>query len=194
MELCLIRHGRTEANEKKLYCGHTDLPLSEGGKEELIALKKQSIYPLPVGMFFASGLLRTEQTIDILYGNVGRIAVPDIVEYHFGLFEMKSYEELKERDDYQAWITDETGVVPCPGGESKQQVEKRVIEGYTCILDKALQAGSNSAFVSCHGGTIACIMEYLCPKSKNFFGWQPQPGRGYALSYISERFQGYTKI
>ena len=35
MTIYLIRHGKTEANEKRLYCGSTDLPLSEAGREEL---------------------------------------------------------------------------------------------------------------------------------------------------------------
>ena len=38
MTIYLIRHGKTEANEKHLYCGSTDLPLSEAGKEELCKL------------------------------------------------------------------------------------------------------------------------------------------------------------
>ena len=35
MSIYLIRHGRTEANEKWLYCGSTDLSLSEKGRKEL---------------------------------------------------------------------------------------------------------------------------------------------------------------
>ena len=194
MEIHLIRHGKTLANEKKLYCGQTDLPLSETGREDIISLKNQRTYPPPAEIFFTSGLLRAEQTLEILYGNVGRITVPDIAEYHFGLFEMKSYEELKERNDYQAWITDEAGGVSCPGGASKQQFTERIIEGYAGILDKALQAGNNSVFISCHGGTITCVMEHLMPGQKNFYEWQPQPGRGYTLTYISGQFQGYAKI
>ena len=31
----LIRHGRTEANEKHFYCGSTDLPLTEAGRASL---------------------------------------------------------------------------------------------------------------------------------------------------------------
>ena len=40
----LIRHGRTEANEKHLYCGSSDLPLSVSGAEEL--KKLTAIYQL----------------------------------------------------------------------------------------------------------------------------------------------------
>ena len=35
MIIYLIRHGKTRANEKHLYCGSTDLSLSDAGKEEL---------------------------------------------------------------------------------------------------------------------------------------------------------------
>ena len=194
-ELHLIRHGKTLANEKKLYCGQTDLPLSESGAEELISLKNQGIYPswprMCDGLFFTSGLIRTEQTADIICGNVHRTAAPDIAEFKFGLFEMQSYDELKDREDYQAWITDETGDFQCPGGESKNQFVKRIVDAFNSILD---QAGDCSAVAVCHGGTIACIMEYLYPNEKNFYGWQPKPGRGYTLVYESRRLKLYRTI
>jgi alpha-ribazole phosphatase len=193
MEIHLIRHGKTTANEQRLYCGQTDLPLSENGAEEIAMLKKREIYPL-ADMFFTSGLLRAEQTLDIIYGEASRKAVPDIAEFKFGLFEMKSYEELKEQDNYQAWITDETGNVGCPHGENKNQFEKRVINGFNSIVDEVRQTACDSAFVSCHGGTIACIMEYLCPNTHNFYEWQPKPGCGYTLGYVSGQLHVYKKI
>ena len=193
MEIHLIRHGKTIANEQRLYCGAADLPLSENGKKEIAELKNQGIYP-SADLYFTSGLLRTEQTIDIIYGNVQRKIIPDIAEYKFGLFEMKSYEDLKEQDDYQAWITDETGDFECPGGESKNQFNKRVTDGFNSILEEVRQVENCSAFVSCHGGTIACIMEYLFPNTQNFYEWQPKPGRGYTLVYDSGRLHIYKKI
>ena len=193
MDISLIRHGKTTANEKRLYCGQTDLPLSESGTEEIVLLKQQGIYP-PAEIFFTSGLLRTEQTLDIIYGKINRRSVSDIAEFKFGLFEMKSYEELKDRKDYQAWISDETGDFKCPQGESKNQFEKRVINGFNYILNELLQDKINSAFIVCHGGTIASIMEYLYPNTQNFYEWQPKPGHGYTLTYVSERLQIYKNI
>ena len=35
MKILLLRHGITEANEKHLYCGSTDLPLSPAGRAAL---------------------------------------------------------------------------------------------------------------------------------------------------------------
>ena len=37
--LYLIRHGKTEANEQHLYCGSTDLSLSDTGRAELERLR-----------------------------------------------------------------------------------------------------------------------------------------------------------
>ena len=194
MEIHLIRHGKTLANEKNLYYGQTDLPLSENGAEELVLLKNQGIYPASADMFFTSGLLRTEQTIDIIYGKVGRTRVPGIAEYNFGLFEMKSHDELKDREDYQAWLSDETDETECPGGESKNRFIRRVIEGYSSVLSKVINSGSVSAFVSCHGGTIVCVMEHLQPDMNNFYNWLPQPGRGYTLIYAEGQFCKYKNL
>jgi len=185
-----VRHGKTQANEQRLYCGRTDLPLSEEGAAEIVGFKDQGIYPPPAELtFYTSGLLRTEQTLDLIYGPVERIAVPDLAELQFGAFEMKSYEDLKERDDYQAWITDETGDVACPGGESKNRFQKRAIQAF----DK-LASQSRPAFVSCHGGVIVCIMDTIFPNQRNFYEWQPQPGHGYTLIYTEGQLHKYTNL
>ena len=194
MTVHLLRHGKTQANEKKLYCGYTDLPLSENGVGELIALKNQGIYPPAADIYFTSGLLRTSQTLESIYGRVNQTPVPAIAEYNFGHFEMKSYEDLKHQAHYQAWITDETGDVSCPNGESKNQARARVLDGYAQIVETVRQAGHKSAMIACHGGTIVFIMEFLQPGVKHFYEWQPQPGRGYSLLYGPEGLCTYKSI
>ena len=123
MKITLIRHGMTEANEKHLYCGKTDIPLSEAGIAQLESLKEEEAYPVsPEGLFVTSGLLRCRQTLEILYGDVESVTEPDLQEMDFGVFEMHSYEELKNRDDYQAWITGDNEKNVTPGGESGAQM------------------------------------------------------------------------
>jgi alpha-ribazole phosphatase len=75
MHIHLIRHGKTTANEQKLYCGATNIPLSDNGITELLELKEQGVYPKDVAIYFTSGLLRTGQTLDLLYGMVHRKAL-----------------------------------------------------------------------------------------------------------------------
>jgi alpha-ribazole phosphatase len=178
MQIHLVRHGKTAANEKRLYCGQTDLPLSENGFREIALLTKQGIYP-PADIFFTSGFLRAEQTLQLIRGEVNRIADPRLAEFNFGLFEMKSHDELKDSADYQAWITDETGNAECPRGESNRQFETRVLAGYNAVVEETSK--KSSALVVCHGGVIACIMAHLHPGTRNFYEWLPEPGRGYTL-------------
>jgi len=192
MEIHLIRHGKTMANEQKLYCSTTDLPLSETGVDELLNLQKQGIYPKSSNLYYTSGLLRTEQTLELLYDSVKRTTIPALAEFNFGDFEMKSYETLKEQDDYKAWITDKTGLVACPNGDSKQEFIHRCMQAYT-QMELDTQNVSNSLII-CHGGVIACIMEFLFPATRNFYEWQPETGRGYTIAYTKGNLKSYKKI
>jgi len=191
MQIHLIRHGKTTANEQKMYCGATDLPLSDNGIAELKELKQQGIYPKSTDLYFTSGLMRTEQTLGLLYGSVRREALPQLAEFNFGDFEMKNYEMLKEQADYQKWITDEEGRVFCPNGDSGQSFARRVIDGYNQLITSTQ---SKSALAVVHGGVIACIMEHLFPNTRNFYEWQPKPGRGYTLTYTANGLKLYQTI
>ena len=69
-KIYLIRHGITEGNEKRWYYGGADLPLTEGGKQTLRALAEKGVYPrLPEDAdLYTTGLARTEETCEILFG------------------------------------------------------------------------------------------------------------------------------
>lgn len=178
LNLYLLRHGKTLANEKKLYCGVTDLPLSEKGIEELALLKEKISYP-EAEKYFTSGALRANDTIGILYENKDFEEVKGFFEYNFGDFEMKSYEELKDNKDYINWITDKSLSFKCPGGESKEEYRKRIKEEFVIFIKKIKDV--NSALVISHGGTIGTILEEFYDSNKSFYEWQPSYGRGYKL-------------
>ena len=180
MTIYLIRHGRTEANEKHLYCGSSDLPLSESGMN---ALRKKH-YRISADRFLTSGMKRTEQTLRLLFGEVAHEADPRLREVDFGDFELRSYEELKENPDYQAWITGDNERNVPPNGESGAQMTERVLEAYRELEDR----GETCVLIA-HGGVIAAIMAHLFPREgKNRYQWQPKPGEGYALSDGSYRY------
>lgn len=170
--LYLIRHGRTEANERHLYCGSTDLPLSPSGAEALKALH----YDIENARFLTSGMLRTEQTLALLFGEVPHEADPRFREIDFGIFEMHSYEELKDDPQYQAWITGDNFRNVPPNGESGEAMTRRVLEAFHSLPD------TDTVLIT-HGGVIAAIMEDAFPEEgKNRYQWQPSPGRGYAIT------------
>ena len=192
MQIHIIRHGMTSAIEKGLYYGQTDLPLSERGISGIKDLINQDIYPNDIGMFFTSGLCRTVETLELIYGSIQSQAIPELKELNLGQFEMKSHDELAGRRDYQNWINDSTGFVICPGGESRQQFIQRIMTGFDLLLDKSRNV-ENSLVVS-HGGVISSIMGRLFPNVQHFYGWQPEPGRGYTLIYKQSILKEYKEI
>ena len=192
MKIHIIRHGSTLANEKKLYCGQTDLPLSRKGIDEINQYKKMGIYPKTPDLFFVSNLTRTKETLSLIYGSVDGVPLPQFAEFNFGEFEMKSYEELKEQPEYQAWAYDEAGLTPCPDGECKAQFTQRVLEGFEVLTRKA--TGANEIFVVSHGGVIVSIMEYLFSDAFHFYQWLPKTGRGYTLIRSINKGYKYKKI
>ena len=172
-ELYIIRHGQTEANEKHQYCGASDLPLSGAGAAALYGIR----YDIPPCRFITSGMRRTEQTLQLLFGDVPHAQDVRFREIHFGEYELHTYEELKDRQDYQQWISKDGQTAP-PDGENTEAFQRRVLDGLRdlLILDEP-------AVLVAHGGVIALIMEYLFPeKGKNRYQWQPQPGGGYRIT------------
>lgn len=170
MIVYLIRHGKTEANEKYLYCGSTDLSLSDGGKEEL----KNVHYNVKNVRFLSSGMKRANETLQILFGDVTYEVDPRFREVDFGIFEMHSYEQLKNTPEYQAWLAGDNDANIPPNGESGLQMNARVLAAFSEIKDDTC--------IITHGGCIASIMEHLFPgEGKNRYEWQPKNGRGYII-------------
>lgn len=175
--LYLIRHGKTEANLRHSYCGSTDLPLSEAGREELKGLH----YEIANVRFLTSGMLRAEQTLAALFGDVPHEKRPAFREVDFGVFEMHTYEELKNDPAYLDWITGDNMANVPPKGESGNQMLARVL----AALQELRQ--EDTVLVT-HGGVIAAIMEHLFPEeNKSRYQWQPDPGHGYLIEGNSYR-------
>ena len=181
MTVYLIRHGMTEANEKRLYCGSTDIPLSDTGREALSHLR----YTVSCKKYLTSGMLRTEETLQLLFGEVPHEKDHRFREVDFGDFEMKSYEMLKDDAAYQDWICGENEKNAPPHGESGDAMTKRVLEAYRDVQN----SGEDTVIVT-HGGVIAAIMQSLFPnEGKHRYAWQPKPGHGYAVTE-----NGYREI
>ncbi|MBQ9168321.1 MAG: histidine phosphatase family protein [Oscillospiraceae bacterium] len=178
MTVYLIRHGRTEANEKHLYCGSTDLPLSDAGKAELQNLH----YKIKNVRFITSGMKRTNETLHILFGDVPYEVDPRFREVDFGIFEMHSYEELKDKPEYRSWLTGDNEANVPPKGESGEQMKRRVLAAFSKIREDTC--------IITHGGVIAAIMQHLFPnESKTRYEWQPKPGHGYMIHQV-----GYQRL
>ena len=181
---CLIRHGMTFGNTKKRYIGVTDEPLCREGRERLLERKKAGWYP-PAELVLTSPLLRCRQTAELLYPGQEQILLPGFAETDFGLFENKSYEELKDEPAYQAFL-DSMGALPFPGGESSEQVRDRVCRQMAEAAALLSQA-ETAAFVV-HGGTIMTLLSQYGRPQKGFYDWQVKNGEGYLVALCPEEW------
>jgi len=171
----------TDATERSLYGGISDIPLSPKGRSELLRRKSEFRYPDPKGLsFYTSGMKRTEETLEILYGRVPHEILTDLKEMNFGEFEMRGYGELKEEPAYIAWISGNYEENVCPGGESSAAMAERATAGF----QKVLESDKKDLLIVTHGGPIAAIMHWLFPaEERNRYEWQPEPGGGWEIVF-----------
>ncbi len=173
----VIRHGRTEGNDKGWYYGSTDLPITDDGKKELLRNVKDNIYP-DFSNFkkYTSGLRRTIMTLDTIIPNSSYTTVKDLQEFNFGIFERKTLEEIDDEPEFKSWLRDETFKIP--DGESSSEFRKRVKRGFEYIIKDE----GNQKLLVCHGAVIGVLMQtFIDNPDTNIFSWIPIPGRGYML-------------
>ena len=148
-------------------------------------------------------MLRTEQTINIIYGGPEHGVIEELRELDFGEFEMRTYDELNSIPEYQRWIMAEDNETPPPGGESINDFTGRIRKGFDKLkvqhelyMLKLRNHEQEAVTVCiCHGGVISGIMDYIWPgEYKNFFEWIPDPGHGYVLEMEDGSFTGYEKF
>lgn len=189
--ICLIRHGITEGNINRLYYGYADIPLAEEGVQQVRELAESGLYPQGEGAdFYTSGLMRTEQTLELIYGRRSHETLKQLREINFGDFEMKSHDELKDMEEYRVWRADKFGSLAPPNGESLMAFYKRVSRGFDDLKLRHAQkvlslrhSGREAlSVVVCHGGTISAILESIYPRVReHVYKWIPDPGHGYML-------------
>ncbi|MGF7185780.1 alpha-ribazole phosphatase [Desulfitispora alkaliphila] len=156
-ELYLIRHGETEWNIAQRYQGHTDVGLSDVGREQtqLVAkrLKEQG-----VDIVYSSDLVRAHDTAKQIGLETGAevIVNSDLRELNFGEWEGKTFTEIQNEygDLVERWYRDPVNLL-IPGGEKFTDLRQRSSDFVGKILED--NKGKRIAVVS-HGGTIRTII------------------------------------
>ena len=176
MELILIRHLKTPGNEKRQYIGSTDEELSE--QEVLNFKQKYKIDSYPqVEQVIVSPMKRCIQTAELIYPEVQIQQESLLKECDFGIFEGKTYEELKDRAEYQAWL-DSGGTIAFPEGEEQKEFRSRCVRGMLRQVDRLCKENVESAAFVVHGGTIMAVMEAFSEEKKSYYDWQVGNGEG----------------
>jgi len=156
-KLILIRHGITEWNLKKRYCGFMDINLSEKGKKQAQRLNKRlKKENIPIYNVYSSDRKRALQTAKIVFKGFSVEKVSDLREMHFGVFEGLTYRQIirKYPHIYRKWL-DDPSCATIPGGENLSDFKKRVITALRKII--RFNRNKTVAVVS-HGGAISIFL------------------------------------
>ena len=160
-EIIFIRHGETDFNRARLYFGHLDTDLNKTGVEQLrktkILFEKREKMP---DIVFSSDLKRCSQSMEILEidGEIEKNLTEDLREINFGIFEGKTYEEIKSEypEKVEKMINDWRNF-KADKGESINEMMLRVAEKMDKIIN---QHRNKKILVVAHAGVIQALTSY----------------------------------
>ena len=167
MNIYLLRHGETDENKSRNYYGKLDAELNDTGR-------KQSeragilIRGIKFDQVYISERKRTRETAEIVLSTKGLKIETDsrINEINFGVFEGKSYEEIKREYplECEAWDKDWKGFAP-GGGESYLQFYSRVREFFEDVINMDYK----NILIVTHGGVIRTILCYVLGENLDLY-------------------------
>ncbi|CAK7022211.1 alpha-ribazole phosphatase [uncultured Phascolarctobacterium sp.] len=152
-KIYLIRHGETDANRTFQFQGHIDNPLNSKGLRQAAALGKY-YENIELDAVYSSSMQRARQTATPLaqFHGVDLQPLDELKEVSFGDWEGLSYDEIKAKwGDQLELFFKQPAQCRMPGGESFDDVAKRVQAAYNMIIEA--NSGKNIAIVS-HGGVV----------------------------------------
>lgn len=166
VELVLVRHGQTPGNGERRYVGTIDQPLSDVGRAQAEAAR----WPESVERVYVSSLIRTHETAALMFPGARLEVVDGIQEMDFGAFAGRTADEMADDPDYRSWVEGNCEGA-CPGGESKDQLTKRVCAAMEALLRRACARGEKRVFVVAHGGTMMASLSQFGDGSKQYYEW-----------------------
>lgn len=185
--ISLIRHGRTEANEKGIYIGRTNYPLSRKGASELYSKLDEYVYP-NVARVYSSPLLRCTETAEILFPDAQLQTVDNLMEMDFGTFEGKSADDLVKEEAFLTWMKGGADARP-PQGESLQEVQLRIFKALREIIQDMMQSDILHAAVVTHAGILTNMLVGFGLPKLDPQSLRPEPGEGYDILVTAAMWQ-----
>jgi broad specificity phosphatase PhoE len=119
-ELWILRHGETEWSRSGQHTSHTDIPLTEHGREQARGAA-DTLAGVGFSLVLCSPLLRARETCRLVGFEHAAALCDDLREWDYGEYEGITSDEIHtERPDWDLWRDG------CPGGETAEQVRVRV--------------------------------------------------------------------
>lgn len=164
-KIILIRHGQSEGNIKKVFCGRVDYPLTDSGKEQGETTCEYLFSQYKICAVYASELTRAKQTVERLAELTG-LPVTCYAQFNElcgGEWEDKTVPYIAEHypQDFKVW-QENIGEARPTGGESFSELISRVNEGLQNVIRDCC-GKDGVAVIATHGGVIRALQ---CSLSK----------------------------
>ena len=171
MKLILVRHGDIASEGPGVCYGVTDVPLSEKGLSQAVALR-QRFETEGIDAFYSGTLQRSKQTAEIITRVHRKNVITDIAinEVDFGAIERKTYEQVaREYPDIAGlWLSGSTQI-SFPGGEHFQGLVERATRFISEISARHNQ--DDTIMIVSHGGPLRVMICHLLGLPMNHH-WQ----------------------
>jgi len=154
--LLLIRHGRTRLHKDDRFWGKTNIPLSNIGIKQAGQLRAR-LASEKITAVYSSTLSRARFTAEIIASEHRLDVMPyaELCECNFGYVEGLTYPEIKHVYPALAEELSQRKAVTFPGGESLDQLNKRVV---TFLKRLENHKPQDTVAVVAHGGPIRLII------------------------------------
>jgi broad specificity phosphatase PhoE len=174
-EIWLIRHGETEWSRSGAHTGRTDIPLTDSGRANAVALGRR-LAGRSFDVVLSSPRLRALDTCR-LAGFGDRVQIePNLAEWDYGDYEGRTTAEIqKDRPGWSLW----SGGVP--SGETIAQVAARA----DAVLARSQQSAGPVALFA-HGHILRVL-------AARWLSLDPACGRLFALGTASISTLGYER-
>jgi probable phosphoglycerate mutase len=157
MRLILVRHGASPNNAEGRFTGHTDVPLSQLGRRQAVAVAG-ALAAEPLAVIVSSDLARARETGDIIAARTGAPLELDanLREIGMGAWEGLTYAEIQRGypGEWARW-QDKGAFFAPPGGEEPHAMLARV----SGTLKRSLGRHPDECVLwVTHGGVIGALI------------------------------------
>lgn len=176
MKIYMVRHGRTDWNDKGIMQGISNISLNKTGEKQAL-LARQNLKDVNFDICISSPLERTKKTAEIIVGDKCDIIFDDLLlERGMGFLEGKPHELYKKYDYWNYKKNSSENKV-----ESITMLLKRTKE----FLDKIKKKYPNKTIlIVSHAATIRALHFNIkgYDENTNFLSFNPENGAVYEYS------------
>lgn len=156
MKIHLIRHGQTDANLGKKFCGVTDVSLNAKGKVQAEKIAEE-LKDYSIDAIWSSDLKRAYRTAQAInqYHELSIQKNIQLREMNFGLYENMSFDAIEKKyPGFEEQLMNESYNFKYPSGESLKEAYDRA----NAFLDKCLESPHDELVIVAHAVIIQSMI------------------------------------